>query len=132
MDRPRALRRVPQPDEPLSRVRLRTGREMAVVDVSASGVLVEGSARLLPGTHVDVHVVTRDGRVLVRSRVTRCHVVALRADAVTYRGALVFERQVDTSGYSVSDATQAILVAARAAYPVVPAVNAEPSRRLPA
>ena len=70
-DRRRAVRRVPQPTETLSRMRLRTGRELAVVDISPSGALVEGATRLLPGTHVDVHVVTRHGRVLVRTRVVR-------------------------------------------------------------
>lgn len=97
MERRRTARREPVPDEPLSRVRLRTGREVVVVNVSNSGLLVEGAARLLPGTHVDVHVVTRDGRVLVRSRVTRAYVCALEADAVRDRGALAFEWTVDTT-----------------------------------
>ena len=74
-----------------------------MVDVSDAGALVEGPVRLLPGTHVDVHVVTRDGRLLVRSRVSRCSVASLKADAVCYRGVLVFERQIDTAsaGYAV-------------------------------
>jgi hypothetical protein len=96
-ERRRSIRRLPAADEPLSRVRLRTGRELLVVDVSDMGALVEGTVRLLPGTHVDVHVVTRDGRILVRSRVARCSIVALKADAVSYRGVLVFDRQVDTA-----------------------------------
>jgi hypothetical protein len=97
MDRRRAARREPAATEPLSRMRLRTGRELSVVDVSNAGALVEGSVRLLPGTHVDVHVVTREGRVLVRSRVARCFVAALRGDAVCYRGALAFDRLLDTA-----------------------------------
>jgi hypothetical protein len=97
MERRRACRREPAGDEPLSRARLRTGRDLSVVNVSNTGVLVEGAARLLPGTHVDVHVVTRDGRVLVRSRVTRAYVWAVSADAVSYRGALAFDRVVDTT-----------------------------------
>jgi hypothetical protein len=93
-------RRVPVSGEPLSRMRLRTGRELDVINVSNGGALVEGTARLLPGTHVDVHVVTRDGRVLVRSRVVRAYVSYLTGELVRYRGALAFERQVDTAaGY---------------------------------
>jgi hypothetical protein len=69
MERRRTGRRVPAAGEPISRVRLRTGREMLVVDVGDAGALVEGTARLLRGTHFDVHVVTVEGRVLVRSRV---------------------------------------------------------------
>ena len=69
---------------------------MAVIDVSNAGVLVRSSARLLPGTHVDVHVVTWDGRVLVRSRVVRAYVCALQADAIWYHGALAFDRLIET------------------------------------
>ena len=110
MERRRTTRREPSADEPLSRVRFRAGRDMAVVNVSNTGLLVEGVARLLPGTHVDVHVVTKDGRVLVRSRVTRAYVSALDADAIRYRGALAFDRVVDTSaiGYAIPDALIAV------------------------
>ena len=96
MERRRAPRRLPADDEPLSRVRLRTGRELLVIDVSNAGVLVRSPARLLPGTHVDVHVVTWEGRVLVRSRVVRAYVSALQADAIWYHGALAFDRHVET------------------------------------
>jgi len=97
MERRRTTRREPAADEPISRMRLRTGRELAVMDVSNGGALVEGVARLLPGTHVDVHIVTRDGRVLVRSRVVQVQVCHVAADSVRYRGALSFDRPVDTS-----------------------------------
>ena len=97
-ERRRVARRAPHPDETLSRVRLRTGRELAVVDISPHGALVEGVTRLLPGTHVDVHVVTRHGRVLVRTRVVRSIVWQLQADTVSYRTALEFAAAVDTAG----------------------------------
>ena len=103
MERRTVTRRVPISDEPLSRVRLRTGRELLVVNVSNTGLLVEGTLRLLPGTHVDVHVVTPGGRVLVRSRIVRAYVFELQPDTVRYRGALAFERTIDTTtaGYGV-------------------------------
>jgi hypothetical protein len=108
MEHRKAARRVPLGEEPLSRIRLRTGREMAVVDISNSGVLAEGHVRLLPGTHVDVHVVARDGRVLIRSRVVRCWITMLQADAVWYRAALAFERSIDAAppGYAIPGAAQ--------------------------
>jgi hypothetical protein len=81
--------------DPLSRVRLRLGRELSVIDVSASGVLVHGTARLLPGTHVDVHVTASQGRVLIRARVVRCAVWGFTADVVQYRGALAFNTPVE-------------------------------------
>jgi hypothetical protein len=109
MEHRKAVRRVPAREEPLSRLRLRTGREVAVVDISNTGALVEGQVWLLPGTHVDVHVVARDGRTLVRSRIVRCWITRLDADAVCYRGALTFERTVDTAsvGYAIPEASHA-------------------------
>ncbi len=103
MERRRAARRVPVAGEPLTGVRLRTGRELIVIDVSNTGMLVESCARLLPGTHLDVHVTTADGRVLIRSRVVRAHVSALHAEAIQYRGALAFDRAIDTRARGVCD-----------------------------
>jgi hypothetical protein len=100
MERRRHSRRAPDPDERLARMRMRIGPELTVVNISNVGVLVEGPARLLPGTHLDVHVTGREGRALVRSCVVRAYVWHLRADAVRYRGALAFDRAIDTSaGY---------------------------------
>ena len=120
IDRRRTVRRVPQPGETLSRVRLRTGRELSVVDISSSGAMVEGVTRLLPGTHVDVHVVTRHGRVLVRTRVMRSTVWRLQSDTVCYRTALAFEATVDTEvdGYPLPAENPAIERGAGNSYPI--------------
>jgi hypothetical protein len=95
LERRRTARRVPLADDAVARLRLRTGRELAVVDVGANGALVETDGRLLPGTCVDVHVMTVDGRELVRSRVVRAFVWTLCADRIVYRGALAFERHIE-------------------------------------
>ena len=71
------------------------------MEISDTGALVESTARLLPGTHVEVHVITRDGRTLVRSRVTRAWVFAVAADAVAYRAALAFDTRVNTTASRV-------------------------------
>ena len=94
-ERRRGERWTPGPVDALSRVRLRGGRELVVIDISTTGALVEGTARLLPGTHLDVHVTATQGRVLVRARVVRCAVCSMTADVITYRGALAFAEPVD-------------------------------------
>lgn len=95
-ERRRTLRSALADDDRQSRVRPGAGRELVVLDASNGGLLVEGDVRLLPGTHVDVHVVTSDGRWPVRSRVVRAWVSSLDASTVTYRGAVAFEQQIDT------------------------------------
>jgi hypothetical protein len=133
MEHRKAVRRVPSREEALSRIRLRTGREMSVVDVSNTGMLVEGHVRLLPGTHLDVHVVTREGRVLVRSRVVRCWIAALDAGLVWYRAALAFDRQLDTAtlGYAIPQPARACADGGGPDYPSGPGVESvAPAQRL--
>jgi len=96
-ERRRHERRAPRSDEPLRHMRLRAGRELAVVDVCAGGALLEGASRLMPGTHADIHVVTRQGRVLARARVLRAWISALEAEGVTYRSAVAFAEAIDTT-----------------------------------
>jgi hypothetical protein len=126
MERRRAVRRAPEREEPLARVRLRTGSELAVVNVSNAGVLVEGPVRLLPGTHLDVHVITQEGRVLVRSRVIRSFVCRLQADSVGYRAALAFDRNIDVSGYPFPSILSASGAGEGSDYPGTPAAAAPP------
>ena len=118
LERRRAPRRLPQPNEPISRLRLRVGREVTVIDVSAVGALVEGGARLLPGTHVDVHVLSASGRILMRSRIVRAFVSEVTSDRIAYRGAIAFERPVDVGGYSVPGVAGAVDVAWGKSYPL--------------
>src|SRR6266576_3681083 len=96
MDRRRAARRLLGPGEPLAHAKLRTGGQLIVLDASSWGALTETTERLLPGRHLDVHVVTSGGRV------ARAYVCQLRPDAIYYRAALAFEQAIDarTCGHS--------------------------------
>jgi hypothetical protein len=120
VERRRTPRRIVAGDEPLSQVRLRAGRQLTVIDISDTGLMAEGEMRLLPGTHVDVHLVTCDGRLLVRSRVVRAFVSQLSASTIRYRGALVFERPVRTAiaGYAIPEASEAPPAVEGNPYPV--------------
>ena len=116
-------------------MRLRTGRDLLVVDLSNAGALVEGAARLLPGTHVDVHIITTDGRRLVRARLVRAYVCHVAADVIRYRGALAFETPVDTSyvGYAIPDVLAPLPPLPGNGYPDSPAMTGDQaSDRAPA
>lgn len=73
---------------------VRPGHRARVIDVSASGALIETSHRLLPGTSVELQVETGSDRANVRGQVLRCAVVRLRPTWVCYRGAIVFDRHL--------------------------------------
>jgi hypothetical protein len=93
-------RRCPAADDPLAVIRLRTGRQLRVINIGPGGALVEG-LRLLPGASLDMHLPLGDGRLLVRGRVIRSEVSRLDANGIAYRSGLAFDRPVDLSGYSV-------------------------------
>jgi len=95
LERRQATRRTPDAEESLRRMKLRIGPELTVIDISGGGALVEGTARLVPGARLDVHVVPRPGRVLVRTTVVRAWVSQLRGDSVTYRAGLRFDHSID-------------------------------------
>ena len=96
VERRRATRRTVAADEPLAHAKLRTGGKLVVFEASKWGALAETAERLLPGRHLDVHIVTPAGRILVRSRIARAFVCRLEPNAIAYQVALAFEQPVDT------------------------------------
>jgi hypothetical protein len=119
MERRRAHRRLVANDEALCRAKLRTGGELRVLDASSWGALAETTERLLPGRHLDVHIVSSQGRVLVRARVARAFVSWLDAHAIRYRAALAFECAVDVrvEGYPMPATRLGVQVEPGKAYP---------------
>ena len=119
MERRRAPRREVTTGEPLAAARLRTGGHLLVVNASSYGVLAETPERLLPGRHLDVHVVSSEGRVLVRSRVARTFVCHVSADVIRYRAALAFDRVLDVriEGYVVPALPPELSVISGKSYP---------------
>src|SRR5262245_47592083 len=64
-------------DHGILSVRIRPGRAVVLLDVSASGALVEGQHQLRPGTTVDVQMCDATKEVVVRGLVLRSAVVRL-------------------------------------------------------
>jgi len=122
MERRRSTRRDVAASEPLSFAKLRTGGQLRVLDASSWGALAETRERLLPGRHLDVHVVSASGRALVRARVTRAYVSRLDADAIDYRAALAFDQAVDVNpaGYPLPVAAVVGSDPMGTSYPTVP------------
>jgi hypothetical protein len=72
--------------------RVRPGHRAMLINISATGALIETHHRLLPGTNVDLHVERNNYRASVRGRVVRCTVVRVRPSSILYRGAIGFDR----------------------------------------
>jgi hypothetical protein len=75
-------------------VRIRPGHDVALVNVSALGALVESAHQLRPGSLIEVHLSTAERRVAVRGHVLRCSVARVRAACLWYRGAIGFEHRL--------------------------------------
>lgn len=75
--------------------RVRAGHDFSVLDLSASGALVEGARPLRPGSLIDVQLARNGDRIVVSARVVRCQVSAIDAhDGVRYHAGLSFERRL--------------------------------------
>ena len=70
--------------------------EVAVVDVSRGGILIECGLRLPPGTgrQLELHTLL-DGLLRVRGRVMRCEVTSVSRNRLLYRVAFAFSHNVD-------------------------------------
>lgn len=103
MSRSHERRRWPRgeatPGGPGAAARLRTGGELVIRNASPHGIRVEGPVRLLPGLHVDVHLILDGGRQLRRGRVVWCRVRSVAP--LGYAAAFVFEESLEllTGGY---------------------------------
>lgn len=89
-----------------------------MIDLSDTGLLAQGDMRLLPGTHVEVHLVTADGRRLVRSRVVRAFVCLVSHDRIEYRGALAFEQPIQTGPIQADPVQTGPIQADTLGYPI--------------
>mgnify|MGYP003398853969 CR=1 FL=1 len=71
---------------------LRPGLLVRIVNISATGVLLESPGRLRPGRGAELQLTARDGdaRPLCAGRVTRCTVVGI--SPMVFRGAVAFDR----------------------------------------
>lgn len=72
--------------------RLRPGTEIALIDFSAGGALIESDRRLLPGVRVELQVLTQGGRFDLAGWLIRAEVASLSTNRVRYRGAIQFDR----------------------------------------
>jgi hypothetical protein len=77
-------------------MRLSPGEAVTLVNMSASGVLVEGKTRFVPGTRVTVHFEGTIKPNQIKARVVRCQVSAIGGGgSLQYQSAIAFEGRMD-------------------------------------
>ena len=77
-------------------MRLSPGEVVSLVNISASGVLVEGKTRFVPGTRVTVHFEGTIKPNQIKARVIRCQVSAIGGGgSLQYQSAIAFEGRMD-------------------------------------
>jgi hypothetical protein len=77
----------------VERIRFRGGRSARVVDLSASGALIEADWRLLPGSRVDL-LVGDPTPHRATGRIVRSHVSFLSRERIRYHGAVAFDDRI--------------------------------------
>ena len=95
----RAARRRPQNDLPwLSKVKLGTGLDVALVNISSSGVLFESGSKFTPGTTSELILTGSDANMVVPVRVIRSEIARIDAFGVKYHAAGAFDKEIDLGG----------------------------------
>ena len=92
-------------------MRLSPGDVVKLVDISASGVLVEGKTRFVPGTHLTVHFEGPSAPRPVKGRVVRCQVSAIgEGGCLQYQSAIVFNSTIDLLGVLLDEGPKPVPV----------------------
>jgi hypothetical protein len=80
----------------ITAMRLSPGETVSLVNMSASGVLVEGKTRFVPGTRVTVHFEGTIKPNQIKARVVRCQVSAIGGGgSLQYQSAIAFEGRME-------------------------------------
>jgi hypothetical protein len=79
----------------VSGVKLPWGLEVRLLNVSSSGMLVESTSKLMPGSVADVEIRSGDDVLVVPARFVRSEIVGVDRRGVRYVSAAVFEEELD-------------------------------------
>jgi CheY-like chemotaxis protein len=102
-------------------LRLGSHGDASILDISSSGVRLETSTRLNPGSLIDLEVIGMEGSLPVSARLVRAEMVDSDGPEVKYRAAAMFLREIDVFATHGNP----LLVAAAAAESHTPKVLAD-------
>jgi hypothetical protein len=108
-------------------VRLSPGDVVTLVNISNSGILVEGKTRFVPATRVAVVFEGPAALGSVSGRIVRCQVSAVGGGKLRYQSAIAFENKIDLRLEEPAPSAAAPSVAPSTGNPVREPVPATPS-----
>ena len=98
----------PPRDHVTQMARVRPGRDVQVLDLSTGGALIEGHARFVPNSMVQLRLKGGGGAVHLCGRVVRCYVSGLDSGRVLYQAGVAFDEHLDLSQFeSISNGREA-------------------------
>jgi hypothetical protein len=98
-------------------VRLSPGDMVELVNISRSGVLVEGRTRFVPGTRVTVMFEGSFSPSHLKGRIVRCQVSSIHDGSLRYQSGIQFEKKLEAHPGEVHEQPPAPVAPAPAAAP---------------
>jgi hypothetical protein len=109
-------------------VRLSPGEQVQLVNISRTGVLVEGRTRFVPGTRVTVVFEGGFAPAQIKGRIVRCQVSSIHDGSLRYQSGIQFDKKLDNHPGDLKEAlpdpVAGAAAAAAAAAPGTPAPSA--------
>jgi hypothetical protein len=81
----------------ITSLRLSPGDTVKLINISRSGVLVEGSTRFVPGTRISVLFEGGFSPARMKGKVVRCHVSSINGGTLCYQSGIQFENRLETN-----------------------------------
>ena len=101
-------------------VRLSPGEQVQLVNISRTGVLVEGRTRFVPGTRVTVVFDGGFTPAQIKGRIVRCQVSSIHDGSLRYQSGIQFDKKLDTHPGDLNEALPDPLTPAAAAAAATP------------
>jgi PilZ domain len=109
----------------ITALRLSPGDSVDLVNISRSGILVEGRTRFVPGTRVTVIAEGTFTPTQMKGRVVRCQVSSINGGALRYQSGIQFDQRLDANPAETEPASQAAAPAATPPRPGQPAAQTQ-------
>ncbi|HXE79766.1 MAG TPA: PilZ domain-containing protein [Vicinamibacterales bacterium] len=84
-------------------VRLSPGETVQLINISRTGVLVEGRTRFVPGTRVTVILEGTFRPSQIKGRIVRCQVSSIHEGSLRYQSGIQFDKKLDAHPAELQD-----------------------------